>query len=101
MRPASLGTGTDRFRRPGERWRPRQVSVGRRPVILLTGIRDETARGPSHGSGRPRGGATLACGRRGAAYIRRWAIAAHVSIGPKHSIRGGWVDPEGDYCFAC
>src|SRR2546429_8181884 len=100
MRPAYLGTGTDRFRRPGERWRPRQVSVGRRPVLLLTGIRYETARGPSHGSGRPRGG-------------RRWhvvnegrptsddGLSQPTSVSGRNTQSGGWVDPEGDYCFAC
>src|SRR6266478_3171385 len=56
MRSASLGTGTDRFRRPGGRWRPKRQSVGRRPVLLLTGIRYETARGPPHGSGRASSG---------------------------------------------
>ena len=56
MRSASLGTGTDRFRRPGGRWRPKRQSVGWRPVLLLTGIRYETARGPPHGSGRASSG---------------------------------------------
>jgi len=52
MRSPSLGTGTDRFQRPGERWR-QSVSrpVGRRPTLPLTGIRHETSHGPPDESG--------------------------------------------------
>ena len=57
MRSASLGTGTDRFRRPGGTWRPSvSCPVGRRPALLLTAIQYETAHGPPHGSGRASSG---------------------------------------------
>src|SRR5439155_27133650 len=52
MRSPSLGTGTDRSRRPGEGWR-QSVSrpVGRRPALPLTGTRHETSHGPPDESG--------------------------------------------------